>query len=167
MRSSLHQAPPVLASPPPEPATDRVWLLSMSPSDDHSLHDSEAHPAQVEDNLYRSGHPTELNFPFLERLHLKKILYLSPESPPQAFKTFVDDQVGLRAVDCVRRISVLSAHAMRHSPSRSNQGIDLQLLGLGEEQRQTASWSPIAEEHGVQNCSLAWIVCECMKVCTQ
>ena len=114
------------------------------------MHDSEAHPAQVEDNLYRSGHPTELNFPFLERLHLKKILYLSPESPPQAFKTFVDDQVCLRAVDGVRRIRVL--RAMRYSPSRSNQGIDLQLLGLGEEQRQTASWSPIAEEHGVQPC---------------
>mmetsp|Transcript_76090 Transcript_76090/g.111448 ORF Transcript_76090/g.111448 Transcript_76090/m.111448 type:complete len:170 (+) Transcript_76090:132-641(+) len=71
----------------------------------------------VEDNLYRSGHPNELNFPFLEKLHLKKILYLSPETPPQAFKTFVDDQ-----------------------------GINLQQVGLGEEPRQTASWSPMEEE---------------------
>ena len=27
----------------------------------------------VEENLYRSGLPTELNFPFLERLRLKKL----------------------------------------------------------------------------------------------
>jgi len=37
----------------------------------------------VEENLYRSGMPNELNFPFLERLNLKKILYLAPEDPTQ------------------------------------------------------------------------------------
>ena len=35
----------------------------------------------VEEDLYRSGQPNELNFPFLERLRLKKILFLSPEDP--------------------------------------------------------------------------------------
>jgi tyrosine-protein phosphatase OCA1 len=37
----------------------------------------------VEDDLYRSGAPNELNFPFLEKLHLKKIIYLAPEEPSE------------------------------------------------------------------------------------
>ena len=36
-------------------------------------------------------------------------------------------------------------HINAHTPH--SQGIDLQLLGLAEEGRQTASWSPMAEEH--------------------
>ncbi|KAJ1493152.1 protein-tyrosine phosphatase, partial [Baffinella frigidus] len=71
----------------------------------------------VEDNLYRSGQPNELNFPFLEKLRLKKILYLSPEPPPQAFQAFVNDQ-----------------------------GIDLQQLGGAGEDRQSALSSPMPEE---------------------
>lgn len=35
----------------------------------------------VEEDLYRSGLPNELNFPFLERLKLKKIIYLAPDDP--------------------------------------------------------------------------------------
>ena len=38
----------------------------------------------VEDDLYRSGQPNELNFPFLERLGLKNVLYLASEDPPQS-----------------------------------------------------------------------------------
>ena len=38
----------------------------------------------VEEDLYRSGHPNELNFPFLERLGLKTIVYLSAEEPSEA-----------------------------------------------------------------------------------
>ena len=30
----------------------------------------------VEENFYRSGFPNPLNFPFLEQLQLKKILYV-------------------------------------------------------------------------------------------
>jgi len=37
----------------------------------------------VADDLYRSGVPNELNFPFLEKLHLKKIIYLAPEDPSE------------------------------------------------------------------------------------
>jgi hypothetical protein len=36
--------------------------------------------AYVEENLYRSAIPTELNFQFLNSLNLKTILILSPES---------------------------------------------------------------------------------------
>ncbi|KAA8495034.1 putative tyrosine-protein phosphatase [Porphyridium purpureum] len=46
----------------------------------------------VEENLYRSGMPNELNFPFLERLNLRKIIYLAPEDLTQQFLNFVDDQ---------------------------------------------------------------------------
>lgn len=37
----------------------------------------------VEEDLYRSGAPNELNFPFLERLGLKTIIYLAPDEPDQ------------------------------------------------------------------------------------
>lgn len=35
----------------------------------------------VEDGLYRSGQPSELSFPFLEKLRLKSIIWLAPEDP--------------------------------------------------------------------------------------
>lgn len=38
----------------------------------------------VEEDLYRSGQPNELNFPFLEKLQLKTILFLAAEDPSQA-----------------------------------------------------------------------------------
>ncbi|KAI9340013.1 protein-tyrosine phosphatase [Zopfochytrium polystomum] len=46
----------------------------------------------VEDNLYRSGQPNELNFPFLEKLNLKTVIFLAPEEPNQRFLNFIDDQ---------------------------------------------------------------------------
>lgn len=46
----------------------------------------------VEEELYRSGQPNELNFPFLERLKLKGIVYLAPEEPNQGVLSFIDDQ---------------------------------------------------------------------------
>lgn len=46
----------------------------------------------IEDDLYRSGLPNELNFPFLEKLGLRTVVYLAPEEPHQKFLNFVDDQ---------------------------------------------------------------------------
>ncbi|KAK5584561.1 hypothetical protein ACTFIV_010895 [Dictyostelium citrinum] len=46
----------------------------------------------VADDLYRSGQPNELNFPFLEKLQLKKIIFLAPDDPSQQFQNFVEDQ---------------------------------------------------------------------------
>ncbi|KAI0238856.1 tyrosine-protein phosphatase required for protection against superoxide stress (By similarity) [Massospora cicadina] len=46
----------------------------------------------VEENLYRSGQPSDLNFPFLETLKLKHIIFLSAEEPEASFMDFVDDQ---------------------------------------------------------------------------
>jgi tyrosine-protein phosphatase OCA1 len=38
----------------------------------------------VENDLYRSGQPNELNFPFLEQLRLKTVIWLAPEEPSEA-----------------------------------------------------------------------------------
>jgi len=37
----------------------------------------------VEDELYRSGEPNDLNFPFLERLKLKTVIFLGHDEPSQ------------------------------------------------------------------------------------
>jgi len=46
----------------------------------------------VADDLYRSGQPNELNFPFLEKLHLKTIVFLAPDEPSQQLKNFTEEQ---------------------------------------------------------------------------
>jgi tyrosine-protein phosphatase OCA1 len=45
----------------------------------------------VEDDLYRSGQPNELNFPFLEKLQLKTVIWLAPDEPSEAFQNFLDE----------------------------------------------------------------------------
>ena len=37
----------------------------------------------VEEDLYRSAQPTELNFPFLEKLHLRSCIYLASDELPR------------------------------------------------------------------------------------
>lgn len=46
----------------------------------------------VEYDLSRSGHCHQLNFPFLERLNLKTVIYLSHDEPSQPFLNFLEDQ---------------------------------------------------------------------------
>ncbi|KAJ3051939.1 tyrosine-protein phosphatase required for protection against superoxide stress (By similarity) [Rhizophlyctis rosea] len=46
----------------------------------------------VEEDLYRSGAPNELNFPFLEKLGLRTVVYLAQEEPTPRFLNFIDDQ---------------------------------------------------------------------------
>lgn len=38
----------------------------------------------VEEDLYRSGQPNEVNFPFLEKLKLRAVVYISPEDPSES-----------------------------------------------------------------------------------
>ena len=45
----------------------------------------------VEDGIYRSGLPSELNYRFLESLHLKTVIVLSPESMDTQFASFLED----------------------------------------------------------------------------
>jgi len=46
----------------------------------------------VEEDLYRSGEPNVLNFPFLEKLQIKQVIYLASEGPSKHFLNFLDDQ---------------------------------------------------------------------------
>lgn len=46
----------------------------------------------VEEDLYRSGMPNELNFPFLEKLQLKTIIYLASDDVSDKLADFIDDQ---------------------------------------------------------------------------
>eukprot|EP01064_Diplonema_japonicum_P021522 TRINITY_DN3108_c0_g1_i1.p1 TRINITY_DN3108_c0_g1~~TRINITY_DN3108_c0_g1_i1.p1 ORF type:complete len:186 (+),score=40.94 TRINITY_DN3108_c0_g1_i1:65-559(+) len=43
----------------------------------------------VEEQIYRSGEPTELNFPFLETLKLKMCISLSSEGPNGGFESWL------------------------------------------------------------------------------
>lgn len=45
----------------------------------------------VERNLYRSGQPEPISFPFLEKLRLRTILWLAVEDPSDNFLAFADD----------------------------------------------------------------------------
>lgn len=46
----------------------------------------------VENDLFRAGQPNNLNFPFLEKLHLRTIINLSPDELPQSLLTWIEDQ---------------------------------------------------------------------------
>lgn len=46
--------------------------------------------SMVEDGLYRSGFPEPSNFPFLETLNLKSIIYLCPEPYPEEHWKFLE-----------------------------------------------------------------------------
>ena len=46
----------------------------------------------VEADLYRSGQPNQLNFPFLEKLHLRKVIYLAPDEPTADFLKWLDNR---------------------------------------------------------------------------
>lgn len=46
----------------------------------------------IEEDLYRSGMPNELNFPFLERLQLRTIIYLASDEVSDKLYDFIDDQ---------------------------------------------------------------------------
>ena len=45
----------------------------------------------VEDGVYRSGLPSELNYRFLESLNLRTAIVLSPESMDPQFASFLED----------------------------------------------------------------------------
>lgn len=46
----------------------------------------------VEVGLYRSGMPVEINFPFLETLHLRTLLHMSTEELSVPLQRFIEDQ---------------------------------------------------------------------------
>lgn len=46
----------------------------------------------VEEDLYRCGMPSPLNFPFLEKLDLRCVICMLPDELPEHFATWLDDQ---------------------------------------------------------------------------
>ena len=46
----------------------------------------------VEMDLFRSGQPNELNFPFIEKLHLRTVINLAPDELPPALLTWMEEQ---------------------------------------------------------------------------
>jgi tyrosine-protein phosphatase OCA1 len=46
----------------------------------------------VETDLFRSGQPNELNFPFIEKLHLRTVINLAPDELPPALLTWLEEQ---------------------------------------------------------------------------
>ncbi|XP_059066003.1 probable tyrosine-protein phosphatase DSP4 isoform X1 [Cryptomeria japonica] len=47
--------------------------------------------SMVDNGVYRSGFPNTINFPFLETLHLRSIIYLCPEPYPEANREFIQN----------------------------------------------------------------------------
>lgn len=64
----------------------------------------------VEKNLYRSGAPSDLNLPFMERLGLRTIVYLAPDTPSLSFLNFMEEQ------------EIRFVHLGRHAGSNSTPG---------------------------------------------
>ncbi|CBI17641.3 hypothetical protein VitviT2T_005382 [Vitis vinifera] len=48
--------------------------------------------SMVEENIFRSGLPSPINFPFLETLNLRSIIYLCPEPYPEENCKFLQSQ---------------------------------------------------------------------------
>ena len=66
---------PTLFSLPPSPIyTQNLHITSH-------LHSLRLHPSR-----YRSGQPNEVNFPFLEKLKLRAVVYISPEDPSEQLR---------------------------------------------------------------------------------
>ena len=84
----------------------------------------------IEDDLYRSGQPNELNFPFLERLGLRTIVFLAPEDPNQKLYIF---PLFVRLIIVWDSLNFID-----------DQEIQLQHLGL--DSTNVNAWDPISEE---------------------
>jgi tyrosine-protein phosphatase OCA1 len=86
-----------------------------------------ANYSAVEEGLYRSGMPVEINFPFLESLHLRTLLHMSTEHLSLPLQRFLDDQnidvieLGQagKALEPVSSDAVLSAMSYILDPRRA------------------------------------------------
>ncbi|KAM9998045.1 hypothetical protein ACTFIY_007684 [Dictyostelium cf. discoideum] len=91
----------------------------------------------VADDLYRSGQPNELNFPFLEKLQLKKIIFLAPDDPSQ--------QLSNNTLPLI--IDIFSNNNNNNNNYSQNfvEDQDIELIHLGMDTHQNP-WNPISEE---------------------
>ncbi|KAJ4793808.1 Phosphotyrosine protein phosphatases superfamily protein [Rhynchospora pubera] len=70
------------------PAAPSLCLVGADVASEEPLHPP-VNFAMVEDGIYRSGFPEPSNFPFLQTLKLRSIIYLCPEPYPQANVEFL------------------------------------------------------------------------------
>ncbi len=82
-----------------------------------------------QEDLYRSGQPSSLNFPHLAQLGLKTIIFLAPDQPSQEFLNFVTDQE-------IEFLHLGSPHWNNHNASRqtSSKNVNNSQLGLISEE---------------------------------
>lgn len=85
----------------------------------------------IEEDLYRSGQPNELNFPFLEKLGLKTIAWLAPEEPNQRLYVLYISR---------RLLALIKENSMDFI---DDQEINLHHLGVVSS---VNAWDPITEE---------------------
>ncbi|KAL8145531.1 inositol diphosphatase DSP4 [Apium graveolens] len=71
-------------------ATETFFKPSLAAADsDEELFNPPLNFAMVDNGIYRSGFPDSTNFPFLETLGLRSIIYLCPEPYPEANVEFL------------------------------------------------------------------------------
>jgi len=108
----------------------------------------------IEEDLYRSGQPNELNFPFLEKLGLKTVVWLAPEEPNQRLYVEIVTPLDLQLQPWLRQLSPLTSqdyYSFRRSlvpPLFSMDFVDdqdIHLYHLGVVSSMNA-WDPITEE---------------------
>jgi len=93
----------------------------------------------VESNLYRSGQPSELSFPFLEELSLKTVIWLAPEDPNES----------LYASDSSLLLVTRADESMRLNSQQFLEDHSIQLFHLGAEDY-AATYDPLSEETVLQ-----------------
>lgn len=114
----------------------------------------------VEQDLYRSAQPNELNFPFLEKLHLRTVIYMTPDQlPPALCVAASPNQLSCKlphrsrvplCLPLIRPFVVLNAlslvHPCVHGSIMWLEDQRINLVILGEEVGKRSPWKPVSEE---------------------
>ncbi|GAA5986190.1 hypothetical protein JCM5350_006535 [Sporobolomyces pararoseus] len=89
--STSTQPPSNLSTLPeaPSPSSERLTVCRVRPA--RRVLIPPPNFGTVEENLYRSGQPSELSFAFIEELNLKTVIWLAPEDPNESFQQFLED----------------------------------------------------------------------------
>ncbi|BGP40380.1 tyrosine-protein phosphatase required for protection against superoxide stress (By similarity) [Rhodotorula kratochvilovae] len=102
----IASSPPPRPAPGPRPAQDGTETIACLPatttSDGTRVAVCRVRPSKrvfipppqyglVEEGLFRSGQPSELNFPFLDKLALRSVVWLAPEQPNEPFQQFLQE----------------------------------------------------------------------------
>ncbi|KNC76816.1 tyrosine-protein phosphatase, partial [Sphaeroforma arctica JP610] len=122
----------------------------------------------VEEGLYRCGQPNELNFPFMEKLKLKRVIFLAPEEPHREFTSANATILVRHKVESIymnNRIVWVIPLSTKMSIESNGEFVrdrlnfvddhDIELLHLGKSSHHRHAWTPIEEETVVDTMRLA------------